>query len=121
MLTVLAVDDEPQVLKLLVHVLQSEYAVLTAESGVEAMSLYVSYADRIDVIITDVTLPGMSGVEWVKRLEELYRRRLPVIFITGASEVPLDPNRTVVRKPFSVAALKQAIRGVLSPGVDGIA
>jgi CheY-like chemotaxis protein len=111
--TVLLVDDEPQILKLLVQLLRAEYTVITAESGIEALSIYASYSDRIDFIITDVTMPGMSGIEWVKRVEALYRRRLQVIFITGASDAPLEPTRLVVRKPFSTAVLKDAIQRTL--------
>jgi CheY-like chemotaxis protein len=112
--TVLLVDDEPQILKLLVLMLRQDYTVITAQSGIEALSIYASYPDRIDLIITDVTMPGMSGIEWVKRVEALYRRRLPVIFISGASDAPLDPKRQLVRKPFTPAALKGAIQRALA-------
>ena len=62
--TVLVVDDEPQILKLLSLMLRKEYTVMTAESGIEALVTYESYSDRIDLVITDITMPGMSGWNW---------------------------------------------------------
>ena len=111
--TVLVVDDEPQILKLLSLMLRKEYTVMTAESGIEALVTYESYSDRIDLVITDITMPGMSGLELVARLEALYQHRLPVIFVTGASDVPIESSRVVVRKPFSPAVLHDTIKRVL--------
>jgi len=111
--TLLVVDDEPQILRLLAAMLRKEYTVITAESGTEGMVIYESYSNRIDLIITDVTMPGMSGPEMVARLEALYRARLPVIFISGFSEGRIEPWRAVVPKPFSPRVLHDAIRRVL--------
>jgi len=58
-------------------------------------------------------MPGMTGLELVARLESTHKRRLPVLFITGATEYPIDPCRAVLLKPFSLAGLKDAVRQVL--------
>jgi len=113
MATLLVVDDEAPILKLMVYVLRSEHSVIAAESGIEALAIFESYHDQIDLIVTDVMMPGMTGLELVARLEKLHQRRLPVVFVTGASEYPIDPCRTVLPKPFSPARLKDAVRQVL--------
>lgn len=118
MATVLVVDDERPILTLLSRMLRREHTVIAAESGIEALAIYESFSDRIDLIITDVTMPGMSGLELVARLETLYPRQFPVIFMTGFSERPIDPGRTVVSKPFSPAVLKNAIDRVLQPSAN---
>jgi len=118
MATVLLVDDERQILQLLSQMLRTEHTVITAESGIEAMAIYESYSDRIDLIITDVTMPGMSGMELVARLERLYSRRLSVVFVTGYSEHSIPPERTVVAKPFSSNELNKAIHRALQTGAN---
>jgi two-component system, cell cycle sensor histidine kinase and response regulator CckA len=113
MATLLVVDDEPLILKLIACVLRSEHSVITAESGIEALAIFESYPDQIDLIVTDVTMPGMSGLELVARLEALHSRRFPVLFITGASEYPIDADRVVLPKPFSPTGLKDTVRQLL--------
>jgi CheY-like chemotaxis protein len=113
MATLLVVDDERPVLKLMATVLRSEHSVVTAECGIEALTIFESYPRQFDLIVTDITMPGMSGVELVARLEALHKRWLPVLFVTGATEYPIDPDRTVLPKPFTPAALKAAVQQVL--------
>ncbi|MGC9972416.1 MAG: response regulator [Bryobacteraceae bacterium] len=113
MATLLVVDDEAPILKVITYMLRSEHSVITAESGIEALAIFESYPDQIDLIVTDVTMPGMSGLELVARLEALHSRRFPVLFITGASEYPIDADRAVLRKPFSPTALKDMVRQLL--------
>ena len=113
MATLLVVDDEPLILKLIASVLRSEHSVITAESGIEALAIFESYPNRIDLIVTDVTMPGMSGLELVARLETLHKRRLLVLFLTGASAYAIDADRAVLLKPFSPAGLKSRVRQLL--------
>ena len=113
MATLLVVDDERSILKLIVYVLRSEHSVIAAESGIEALAIFESYSDRIDLIVTDVMMPGMTGLELVARLEATHKRRFPVLFVTGATEHPIDPCRAVLLKPFSPAGLKDAVREAL--------
>ena len=113
MATVLVVDDERAIVKLIATVLRPEHLVITAESAIEALTIFESYHERIDLIITDVTMPGMTGLELVARLESTHKRLFPVLFVTGASEYPIDPCRAVLPKPFSPAALKDTVRQVL--------
>jgi CheY-like chemotaxis protein len=118
MATLLVVDDERPILKLIATLLRSEHSVVTAESGIEALAIFESYPQQFDLIVTDVTMPGMTGLELVARLEALHQRRLPVLFVTGASDYPIDPDRTVLPKPFTPAALKAAVRELLQACKD---
>ena len=113
MATLLIVDDERPILKLIKFVLGSEHSVITAESGIEALAIFESYPNRIDLIVTDVTMPGMSGLDLVARLETLHKRRFPVLFITGASERPIEADRAVLLKPFSPSGLQERVRQLL--------
>jgi CheY-like chemotaxis protein len=101
MATVLVVDDERPILTLLSRMLGREHNVITADSGIEAL-----------------TMPGMSGLELVARLEALYSRQVAVIFMTGFSEFPIEPGRTVVPKPFSPAVLSDAVNRVLQTSAN---
>jgi CheY-like chemotaxis protein len=118
MATVLVVDDERSILTLLKRMLGREHNVITAESGIEALAIYESYANQIDLVVTDITMPGMSGLELVARLEALYSRQVAVIFMTGFSELPIEPGRTVVPKPFSPAVLSDAVNRVLQTSAN---
>src|ERR1035437_2700637 len=120
MAALLVVDDEPLVLKLIASVLSSEHSVITAESGIEALAIFESYPGKIELIVTDITMPGMSGLELMARLEALHNRRFPALFVTGASEYPVDKCRAVLRKPFSPADLKDAVRLLLLACSGGI-
>jgi CheY-like chemotaxis protein len=113
MATLLVVDDERPILKLIALVLGSEHRVITAESGIEALAVFESYHNRIDLIVTDVTMPGMSGLDLVERLEALHKRRFPVLFITGATGRPIDASRAVLLKPFTPSGLQDRVRQLL--------
>jgi CheY-like chemotaxis protein len=118
MATLLVVDDERPILRLIATLLRADHSVITAESGIEALAIFESYPRQFDLIVTDVTMPGMTGLELVARLEALHNRRLPVLFVTGASDYPIDPDRTVLPKPFTPAALKAAVRELLQARKD---
>lgn len=114
----LVVDDERSILTLLKRMLGREHKVITAENGIEALAIYESYANQIDLVVTDITMPGMSGLELVARLEALYSRQVAVIFMTGFSELPIQPERTVITKPFAPNTLSDAINRVLPAGAN---
>jgi len=120
-LRVLAVEDEPEVLDLVRAMLtHAGHAVTTAASGREALDLFKREA--VDVVITDLGMPGMTGLALA---EELRRQRaVPVILLTGwADEVDATqvPNvDVVVAKPLSrerlLDALARAVPERVRPG-----
>jgi CheY-like chemotaxis protein len=86
---VLIVDDEPSILKLMVHVLRSEYSEINTESGIEALASFESCSGQIDLIVTYITMPGMSGLDLVARFGDtpqasvsgaLHNRRLLISY-----------------------------------------
>jgi CheY-like chemotaxis protein len=87
--TILVVDDESHMLDTIQFILQSNgYAAVTARSGEEALQRLsaLKAADRrVDLILTDLQMPGPSGLELIQRLREA-GERAPVLVMTGYSD-----------------------------------
>jgi PAS domain S-box-containing protein len=118
--TVLVVEDEEPVRRIAAALVESlGYEVVTACSGDEALELCRSPELRIDVVLTDVVMPGTRGRELRDRLEEL-RPGIKILFTSGyAADVIahhgiLDEDVHFIPKPFGIADLARALRGLLS-------
>jgi two-component system, cell cycle sensor histidine kinase and response regulator CckA len=116
---VLLVEDNEAVRILTERILtDSGYAVIGAPDGIAATA---AYDDEVDVLLTDVVMPGISGQELADQLRER-RPGLPVVFVSGYTEdhVVEDARRAgataFVEKPFSAEDLLRAVRAVLEPG-----
>ncbi len=116
---ILVVDDEPTVRMLVVEVLDDAgYAWIEAPDGRTAMSLLQS-APKIDLLITDVGLPGGMNGRQLADAARVRRPDLKVLFITGyaANAVVgngcLEPGMQLLTKPFSMAALAGRVRSIL--------
>jgi signal transduction histidine kinase len=118
--TVLVVDDEPTVRMLVIDVLEDlGYIAIEASDGATGLRLLHSDA-RIDLLITDLGLPGgMNGRQLANAARER-RRDLKVLFITGytanaaLSHGHLDLGMHVVAKPFAIEALASRIRDLIT-------
>jgi PAS domain S-box-containing protein len=117
--TVLLVEDEPSLRKLVEHNLRAlGYNVLAVEHAAEVESFAASVAGPIDLLLTDVVMPEMSGQEVVKRLTKI-RPGVKVIYMSGYTpEAVLDgdtKDSTVgfLQKPFTNAELRQKVRAML--------
>jgi signal transduction histidine kinase/CheY-like chemotaxis protein len=117
--TVLVVEDEQAIRKLLQSVLEREgYRVLTARDGAEALDLVGEHEQTIDLLLTDVVMPRVSGPELVRRLSKI-RRGFKVMYMSGYShEGPLSgitvgEEAEVLAKPFSPSQLLAEVRSVL--------
>jgi two-component system cell cycle sensor histidine kinase/response regulator CckA len=92
--------------------------VLEAKDAADALLLFDKYATGIDLVLTDVTMPGMGGYELVQQLRER-RPDLRVLFMSGYAEQARDPNEAMesgtgfVEKPFTAKLLMQRLREVL--------
>jgi CheY-like chemotaxis protein len=109
-LTILAVDDDSLVLLNTAAMLEDYgHDVLQALSAKEALDIW-GEAPRIDVVITDQAMPGMTGAQLADRLREM-RPGLPVIIATGYAELPPGAGADTVRlaKPFTQEALAKAV------------
>jgi two-component system cell cycle sensor histidine kinase/response regulator CckA len=112
--TILLVDDEPAVRQLFALALQrAGYLVHQARTGEEAVSLFEAHP-AIDLLLTDIRMPEMSGVELV-RLLSARAPDLKVICISGYPGAETDPviTRHYLAKPFSRADLLAKVREVL--------
>ena len=116
--TVLVVEDEDGVRALCRRMLERQgYTVLLAGNADEALEL-VERNPSIDVVLTDVVMPGGSGPELTRRMVER-RPALKVIYMSGYTEDAivhhgvLDTGIAFLHKPFSVETLEQKIREVL--------
>jgi PAS domain S-box-containing protein len=118
--TVLIVEDDAAVRMLVVEVLEElGYRFIEAADGTQAV-LVLQSSQPVDLLITDVGLPGMSGRE----IAQLARSRHPdikVLFITGYANETVNPQRLLepgmqlVKKPFALEALARKIREMLQP------
>jgi PAS domain S-box-containing protein len=117
--TVLLVEDEASVRQMVRHALERRgYLVLEMESPAACLDFLEGYNAPIDLLLTDVVMPGMNGRELYRRIAET-RPNLPVLFMSGYTENVisrqgvLEPGVALLQKPFSVKELARKVREVL--------
>jgi two-component system cell cycle sensor histidine kinase/response regulator CckA len=115
--TILAVDDEADLLEAVRRVLSRlGHTVLTAGGPAEALDVCRHYRGRIDLLLTDVRMPGGSGSELAAQAVTL-RPDLAVLYMSGlfdaADHEPGSPQ-WVVAKPFTPASLAEAVDGAMA-------
>ncbi len=117
--TILLVEDDPKVREVAVRALRDRgYRVLEAATGTEALSAAESTGDPINLLLTDVVMPHMSGRELAERVRAL-RPRIRVLYTSGYGEYVSvhhpEPGRSValLPKPFDPASLARKVRDVL--------
>jgi PAS domain S-box-containing protein len=120
--TILLVEDEDSVRRLMHKFLEREgYQLLEARSAQEAEGLAEVYDEPIDVLVTDVVMPGMSGPELAERLAPL-RPDMKVLFVSGyRHDTPefqglLQRDLNLLPKPFPARELLRRIQMLLSSG-----
>ncbi len=117
--TILLVEDEGGIRALVRKILKREgYHVLEAGSGEEAVRAALSHIGPIDLLVSDMTLPGING----RQVADQLRQSLPhlkALFISGFSEdrsvyeAELAKGAAFLQKPFTLGALLSKVRGVL--------
>ncbi len=115
--TILVVEDEQPIRKLIKVALERYgYRILAAENGIEAIEMIQKDDIKIDLLITDIVMPGgMNGRQLAEKFQLVYAD-LKVIFISGftkdvtAQELKLEPGVNFLRKPFSLFALAELVR-----------
>ena len=117
--TVLLVEDEDTVRDLCSRILGDlGYRVMQARSGAEAVAAAVGRTDRIDLLLTDVVMPGMSGKELATQLV-LHHPGMKVLFMSGYTDNAivhhgvLDEDVSFIGKPYTPSALARKVREVL--------
>ena len=122
--TILLVEDEATLRELVRACLQEAgYTVLVAEDGYEAMEIASRHPGEIDLLLTDVVMPGLSGQEVARRLRE-QRPQTKVLYVSGyldaATLAPesLGGDVAFLEKPFRLQALTHKLREVLGHKPD---
>lgn len=117
--TVLAVDDDASIRDILEEVLRPRgYKVLSAASGEEALALAAAHPEKIDLLLTDVMLPGIKGQELAKQLLHSCPE-VNVLFMSGylcpamAHGESDQRFEAFIQKPFAPNALLRKIRKLL--------
>ena len=117
--TILVVDDEPEVRKLVTAMLaRNGYRVLTADSGENALRLFRNNP-AIDLLLTDVVAPGMSGPMIADQIAQI-RPDIKVVFMSGydgtqvVQRYVVEKGYSLLIKPFTMDQLGETVREVLS-------
>ena len=119
--TVMIVDDEPEIRKLVgAMVAQFGYHVLTADSGEHAVTLFRKHHQPVELLITDVVAPGMSGPMLADRLTAL-QPDLKVLYISGydnthvVKKYVVEKGHALLSKPFTLDMLREKMNALLQP------
>jgi PAS domain S-box-containing protein len=117
--TILLVEDEEPLRRSAYRVLTAfGYRVLTAEDGVAALEQYRAHSGGIDLVLSDVVMPRMTGLQLYEALCQ-GGQRVKFILVSGygageaALRGPLDPGIPIVQKPWEMTRLLAAVRSVL--------
>jgi PAS domain S-box-containing protein len=117
--TVLLVEDEEMVRELGVQILERlGYKVLWGSNGTEALAIAEKYDNRIDLLLTDVVMPGMNGSELATQLV-LHHPEMKVLFTSGYTDETitrhgvLDEGVSFIGKPYTLSVLARKVREVL--------
>jgi CheY-like chemotaxis protein len=109
--TILLVEDEPPVRLLMWHILeQAGYRVILASDGVEGQRKLLMGNVRIDLLLTDLAMPGMSGIELAKRAEQI-SPGIKIVYASGSQDCFPETRAdiTCLMKPFTVDELLSAV------------
>ena len=109
--TVLVVEDDPALRALMVRILSAKgYRALEASDGIEALERLAADPD-LELVVTDIVMPRMNGVELAQQLAASARTRL--LFVSAFGEDYTELPATLLKKPFSQAALLEQVERLL--------
>ncbi|MEK7344218.1 MAG: response regulator [Pseudomonadota bacterium] len=122
MTTILLVDDEDLLREGVREILElSDFQVIEARDGVEALELFA--VNNVDLVISDIVMPNMDGVDFVSRLRESFPA-VPILTISGGSRVVsarfgldsalLSGANSSLTKPFTAAQLLEKVNALLA-------
>jgi len=116
-MTVLVVDDEQQIVRMVANVLaELDLHAETAGDGAEGLEQFRKHADEIALVLTDIMMPEMNGLDMAHRILEI-RPDTKILFMSGYSDGALE-NRArkefpFLRKPFLASALMRKVGEML--------
>jgi len=115
---ILFVDDEEQIVRPLQKILnRMGYEVVISTSSAEAWRLFCENPNGFDLVLTDQTMPEMTGTELTNRIKEL-RPEIPIVLITGLDSPPTSDYGSegvfgILLKPFTITELVELISNAL--------
>ncbi len=117
--TILLVEDEPNLRRLAQQYLEKQgYRILEAEDGAAALQIVAGHQGKIDLLLTDVVMPGMNGRELATQITG-QRPEIRVLYMSGYTENAighdglLEAGINLLQKPFSLPALKERVRELI--------
>jgi two-component system, cell cycle sensor histidine kinase and response regulator CckA len=118
--TILLVEDEPAVREFTAHILLKQgYGVIEADSGQAALQIMKEQNPEIDLLISDMLMPGLNGKQLAQQLT-LLKPEVKVLFVSGytestfSSQEALKTDLPMLEKPFSPMALIQKVQAILN-------
>ena len=119
---ILILDDEELIIRTLARLLEkSGYEVLVVKNGQDAVAMVEE--DEIDLIISDIRMPGLNGLEAMKSVcqkqEQNGKKKIPLIFITGYADLHLEQEAKELKpvdyiyKPFDLSELMTKVKEAL--------
>jgi CheY-like chemotaxis protein len=124
--TILLVEDEEMVRELAIEIFRGAgYTVLDAANGADALAICDRHEGCIDLLVTDLVMPGMNGIELARKVCDS-RPGIPVLFMSGYAEDAkerlgfLDEGRAFLQKPITPTKLSRKVREIFSERAPGI-
>jgi CheY-like chemotaxis protein len=125
--TILLAEDDEMVRELVIEIFREDgYTVLDAPNGAAALAISDRHEGCIDLLVTDLVMPGMNGIELARRVCDS-RPGIPVLFMSGYAEDAkerlgdLDEGRAFLQKPITPTKLSRKVREIFSERAAGIA
>jgi CheY-like chemotaxis protein len=119
--TILVAEDDALVRTSVSSWLQANgYNVLIASNAAEALDIVAGFAEKVDLLVTDIVMPGVSGIELAERLKAIHPK-IAVLYVSGHPPQTFMNDRlsavgsAFLVKPFTVEALGHQIRALLGP------
>ncbi len=109
---ILIVDDEPMMLMIAKRVLSAEFTVVTAGDGASGIELYG--AEKPDLVLSDLLMPEMTGVEMHEQLTARYGGNIPIMYMTAdESDLSILAGAPYIKKPFKPADLLGRVKEII--------
>ncbi len=114
---VLIVDDDPHVQRVMARIVKTlGFSVVSAFGGEDALAQLTAAGAHFDLVLMDLTMPGMDGVEVATAIRAI-RADLPIVLVTGFGEIPAEAGSVfvaMISKPFDVQGIRQVIQRVMT-------
>jgi two-component system, cell cycle sensor histidine kinase and response regulator CckA len=116
---ILVVDDDPMVVRAITAALATEgYQVMVAQSGAAGLEIFLADPDAIDLVLSDVIMPFLNGIEMAKQITAA-RPGAPIVLMSGYSDAVIttlnEPRYPLIRKPFLTEDLIRVVQANITP------